>query len=128
MDRYNDFVTDHLSNEQKKIASVVKSVIKDVMGREAFGGGCRAFWTPEEWQARKEQYGTNSKLVLVHDGGDLARFCSYDYQDYDAVERLNQALEKAGYYFEQCTTWYSAVYESYNKKENKNANDTSLQT
>lgn len=127
MDRYNDFVTDHLNDEQKNIATIIKSVIKDVMGREAFGGGCRAFFTPDEWKARKEKYGLESQLVLVHDGGDLARFCSYDYQDYDAVECLSKALEKAGYFIEQCTTWYSAVYKSY-KKETINASNTSLQT
>ena len=62
--------------------------------------------------ARNEKYGLDAVLILVHDGGDLARFCNYDYECYRAIERLAAALGKAGYFIENCTGWYSAVYRS----------------
>jgi hypothetical protein len=104
--RLDDFRTEHLSGEALKIADIVRRVI----GEDAFGGGCRAFWTPEEWRARKEEYGTDSVLILVHDGGDLAQYCNWDYEQYSLSGQLDEALTKAGYYCEQCTCWYSAVY------------------
>ncbi len=74
------------------------------------GGGCRAFYTPEEWAARGEEYGARSVLVVCHDGGDLAPFFNWDYGDAESVERMRQELEKEGLYAEQCTSWYSAIY------------------
>ena len=65
------------------------------------------FHDPSTWD---DDYGTRSSLVVVHDGGDLARYFNWDYCDYDAVERMRLALEKIGYYPEQCATWYSAIY------------------
>lgn len=102
----DDFRTDHLEGDSLKIATI----IKDVIGEDVSGGGCRAFWTPGEWLARGEEYGTDSVLVLVHDGGDLAPFCNWDYCRYDLSERLQNALGKSGFFYEQCTCWYSAVY------------------
>ena len=34
-------------------------------------GGCRVFYSPQEWAERKETYGTKAELIVVHDGGDL---------------------------------------------------------
>lgn len=103
-----DFDTSHLSGETLKIANVVKLVI----GEGASGGGCKAFYTPKQWAEKGEKYGTKSKLILVHDGGDLAYYCNYDYECYGMIEKLSKALGEFGYYVESCTTWYSAVYES----------------
>ena len=41
----------------------------------------------------------------------LARHCSYDRYDYLSIEKLSKALSREGYWVEQCTTWYSAVYK-----------------
>jgi len=95
-----------LSEGGKKAAEA----IRQLLGPHAYGGGCRAFYSPEEWHDRGERYGCESVLVLCHDGGDLARFCNYDYQDYDAVEKMSDALKGLGFYVESCTSWYSAVY------------------
>lgn len=73
-------------------------------------GGCRAFYTPQEWRERGEQYGLNSALVVVYDGGDHAMFFDYNHECYRAIDRMNEALAKVGYYFECCTCWYSAIY------------------
>ena len=101
----NDFRVDHLKGDELTVAKVVLRIL----GKNP-SGGCRAFWTAEEWLARNEKYGTDSVLVLVHDGGDLATVCNWDYGRYDLSEKLTEALKVAGYYYEQCTSWYSAVY------------------
>jgi len=75
-------------------------------------GGCRTFYSPAEWQARGEDYGCNSELIVVYDGGDVRPFFSYDEECYSLIENMRQALEAKGVYSEQCTTWYSAVYDN----------------
>ena len=104
----NDFCTDHLTGDQLRIAKA----ILDVLPKGASGGGCTAFYTPKAWAERGETYGLNSKLILCHDGGDLARFCNYDYMDYAAIDRLSARLAEIGCYVECCTSWYSAVYDN----------------
>lgn len=96
-----------MTSEQRK----VRAVVMRTMGSKAYSGGCRAFYTPEEWKAKGERFGTESVLVLVHDGGTLASFCNWDYCETDRVERLQRNLREAGYFIEQCTTWFSAVYK-----------------
>lgn len=73
-------------------------------------GGCKAFYSPSEWRERGETYGTEAELVIVHDGGDLAHCCNWDYCNEPLREGLREALEKVGLFVEQCTCWYSAVY------------------
>jgi len=94
-------------------AEKAAEAIVRLLGPDASGGGCRAFYSPEEWRERGETYGRKSLLVLVHDGGDLARHCNYDYGDYKAVERLAETLKPFDLYVEACTSWYSAVYPIY---------------
>lgn len=103
----NDFNMDHLNAEQKTIARVMVKVA----GKGATGGGCPAFYTPEQWRERGEAYGLDAKLIVCHDGGALAKFCNYDYMQYAKIDRMSAALEKVGYHVENCTSWYSAVYE-----------------
>jgi hypothetical protein len=106
----NDFRTDHLSGEALKIASAISEMIKDDKGEDPHGGGCTAFYTPEHWRERGENYGTDSVLILCHDGGDLALYCNLDYAYYRGQERMNSCLKNLGYWVESCTCWYSAVY------------------
>lgn len=102
------FDTDHLIGECRKVAEIVKSVL----GSKADDGGCKSFYAPDEWKAKGERFGTQSVLVLSHDGGDLAPYCNYDYMQYDKIDKLSDVLGKAGYYVENCTSWYSAVYKA----------------
>jgi len=78
-----------------------------------YTGGCRSFYSPAEWRERGEQYGTNGELVVVYDGGDLARFFSIDasYPSYEGHTLMSEALAAEGLYFEECTCWYAAIYE-----------------
>lgn len=89
-------------------------------------GGCKTFYSPEEWRERGEEYGTSSKLIVVYDGGEVALSFSMDaaYNElarpgtkncYRFYEAMSKALEEAGFYVEECTGWYAAVYESKKK-------------
>lgn len=77
-----------------------------------YTGGCRAFYSPDEWKERGERYGLQSVLVICHDGGDLAPALNLDYEMYDLHDALQAHLGRAGFYVEGCTGWYSAVYRS----------------
>jgi len=107
-----NMTTKHLNAKQKKIAQTILEGAATIMGSdyEISGGGCKAFHTPQEWQAREEEYGLQSELIIVHDGGDLAPCFNYDYMSYEHREAVNVKLESAGYYAEQCTSWYTAIY------------------
>lgn len=106
----DDFRTNHLTANQKNIADAILAVARRY-NPEADGGGCKAFYTPDEWKARKEKYGTDSVLIVVHDGGDLAHYFNYDYQAYKSIEAMDKALDSLGFYAEPCTTWYTAIYQ-----------------
>lgn len=103
-----DFKIDHLRPHEQTIARLVLAVLPP----DATGGGCSAFHRPDKWAERGEDYGTDSLLVLVHDGGDLAPYCNLDYCSYGSAEKLQRRLVKAGLYVQQCTSWYSAIYRA----------------
>lgn len=75
-------------------------------------GGCTTFYTPQEWKARGEEYGKDALFIIVHDGGDVAPVCNLDYESYQLNDRMITHMAKYGVFVEQCTSWYSAVYES----------------
>jgi len=74
-------------------------------------GGCKTFYSPEEWQSRGESYGAESLLIIVHDGGDIAPRCNLDYMCYDEHDKFQRQFAPLGLFVESCTNWYSAVYE-----------------
>ena len=104
-----DFDTKNLTGEAKKIAVLINSIMLE----GSTNGGCKAYYSPTEWKNRNESYGLESVLILVHDGGDLATYCNIDYSCATRIERLRKVLEDNGYYIENCTGWYSAVYRIY---------------
>ena len=99
------FDTYHLDEEQRRIAEVI---LKSAGAEDS--GGCRAFYTPEEWQDRGEDYGCDSVLIVVHDGGDLARAFNISYGDDETMGAVYEALKAAGFWSEACTCWYTAIY------------------
>lgn len=99
-------LSEDASDETRKIH---KAIVK-VLGSDTYTGGCRAFYTPQEWRERGEKYGTESKLIVCHDGGALTAYFNYDYMDYPAIERMTNALADLGYFAQPCTSWYTAIY------------------
>ena len=71
--------------------------------------------TPKEWRDTGAEYGHYSSMIVVHDGGDHAGFFNYDYCQYDHINEMYKALKPLGFYAEQCTCWYSAIYRSPDK-------------
>ena len=89
-----------------------RTIIKEATKDPDFStGGSPAFYSIQKWKERKEEYGTESELIILHDGGDLAKYFSYDYECYSLIEKMEKSLKKEGLYTEQCTTWYSAIYK-----------------
>jgi len=96
-----------LSRKGRQAATVIRNFMKKY---DLGSGGCTTFYSPQEWADREEDYGTESELVIVYDGGDL-----YDVMNgyrYKLEDELTKALDKVGVYFEPCTSWYCAVYEN----------------
>lgn len=87
--------------------------ILDVMRKhgEPHSGGCKCFYSPEEWAARGEDYGQNAVLIVVHDGGDQAKFFNWDYECYELIDEICKALAPLRLLVEQHTCWYSAIYK-----------------
>lgn len=100
-----------LSNLGRKAAEVIIKTVQAHIGEDASGGGCRAFYSPEEWADRGESYGTTSELVVVHDGGDLTPLFSYLEGNWELQESVREALEEIGCWYESCTCWYTAIYK-----------------
>lgn len=76
-----------------------------------YTGGCKAFYSPKEWEDRGEIYGTTSELIVCHDGGDLTSIFDLDHGGYDLHEELLARLHSIDVMVEQCTSWHSAVYK-----------------
>lgn len=74
-------------------------------------GGCKVFYSPSEWQARGEEYGTKSELIVVYDGGDHRMAFNMDGECYHTIDELREELAKVGCFFEEATCWYGSVYK-----------------
>lgn len=72
-------------------------------------GGCRLYYSGEEWAERGEQFGKGAILILVHDGGDLSNYNGPTEPLRD--EGLRLALYAADMWIESCTGWYDAIYD-----------------
>jgi hypothetical protein len=77
---------------------------------DCYMGGCRAFYSPAEWRERNEKFGTGGCLIVCYDGGELRRHMTLDSEDYKAVDAMQAALGAVGFYAEECTGWYGAIY------------------
>lgn len=76
-----------------------------------YSGGCKVFYSPQEWHKRGERYGLQSELIVVYDGGNHRRFFDSDGLG-SFTKQMVEALNEVGLYFEPCTGWYCAVYPS----------------
>lgn len=97
-----------LSPLGEKAAQAILSILRKYDALHT--GGCRAFYSPQEWTDRGEEYGCESVLLVVHDGGDVARFFNHDYQMPGRMASMDAALADVGLYAQPCTTWYTAIY------------------
>lgn len=113
------FEYNHLDGDAREVAALITETIKR-HGRatgepddwEPQGRGCKVFRSRRRHIELGETYGHHAVLIVVHDGGDAAPFFNSDYQSYESINVMNKALRDAGYWAEQCTSWYTAIYES----------------
>jgi hypothetical protein len=79
------------------------AVIESVLGRDF------TCYTRSEFDG---EYGKGALLILVHESCDpLYPYVNYDGLQYGKIEQLSDALSAAGFWVEDCTGWYSGVYE-----------------
>lgn len=97
-----------LSAKGRKGAKIIKKFLNEIGETEQ--GGCRLFYTPEEWKNRKESYGCSGELIVVYDGGYLYSVMNGEF-GWKSKEKLDNLLRAEGLYLEDCTNWYSALYE-----------------
>jgi hypothetical protein len=117
MDDRTLHIPDKLSAQGRAAAEVILRLAQQDERTET--GGCRAFYSPREWKERGEKFGADSLLVVVHDGSDLAAYFNYDREDYDAIERMDNALEEIGLMAQSCTGWYTAIYTTHGRASDK---------
>lgn len=101
-----------LSEAGNNAYEVILEILKAENALET--GGCRTFYSPEEWSEREEDYCTDAELIVVYDGGAVGPYFSldHDHPKYRRYEKMRTALEAAGFYAEQGTHWYAGVYKN----------------
>jgi len=74
-----------------------------------YTGGCTIFKDPLYCG---ESMGQDSLLIVCHDGAACKPCVSLRDMpgDLELYESLSQLLELAGFYMQECTNWYTAVY------------------
>jgi uncharacterized protein (TIGR02996 family) len=99
-----------LSTRGKEAAGL----ILDFLLAEGLTGtcGCQAFYSPQQWKERGEEYGHDALLILVYDGGDITTCMDPAKGQHELVDRFDENLERNGFIIEPCTHWYSAIYDA----------------
>jgi hypothetical protein len=94
------------------LGQVAARIIRDYCFEKdlAYTGGCTVFHDPKQWH---EAYGKESLLVVTHDGGAYKPCVSLrDLPgDLELYAQLDEYLLCAGFQMEECTNWYTAIYE-----------------
>ena len=93
---------------KKDIEKLRRRVHEWLIAREL---GCdTAFYTREEWEARKEPYLAQSELVLVFEG-ELYRVINDGHpENVQLYEELQQLVRRLGYFFELGHAWNMGFY------------------
>lgn len=122
----NNAMPEGLSAAGKK---AYKAVVKGLPGGvDTDTGGCKTFYSPQEWKDRGEEYGCDSVLVVVYDGGNVRPYFNMDAayeidswvyaatgktrEPYGTTEGMIKVLKGAGFWSEECTGWYAAIYKA----------------
>ena len=90
-----------------------KETIKKHLTRKNVNTDSYQLIDSKEWDG---EYGKGSILILIHEEAESSAHTNmdgaYNYNggDYTSMEELMESLDKNGFYIEQCTLWYSAIY------------------
>ncbi len=88
----------------------VRDFAGSLWDRPAATGGCKAFYSPQEWRDKGWQVNEHVLCVVRHDGGDLAPLFNMDYQDYKAYDKMNQIFQRRGLYAEAINSTQSNIH------------------
>ena len=90
--------------------TIAKNIIKALAKANGITAEVSDFYSAKAWKDRCENYGTNSELVIVHEGELQYLFdpCVCP----GLFDKLQSELNKVGLFAEACTGWYSAIYEN----------------
>jgi uncharacterized protein (TIGR02996 family) len=98
-----------LSTRGKK---AVRLILEFLLAERLTGTcGCRAFYSPQQWKERGEEFGHDALLILVYDSGDIGMCMDPAMGQHDLVDRFRENLELHGFVIEPCTHWYSSIYD-----------------
>lgn len=117
----HDFDVSHLSGEERMIAELIRNGAAEIHRlydeqrriadwSDISGGGCKAFYTPEEWSRLGHHDSDRAMLVVCHDGGSLAQIFNHDYCDYDMIDMMASLLQDNGYFAEQWTSYSTGIF------------------
>ena len=97
-------------HDETECLTVAKLVNEFIAANDIGSDGGNAMYSTEKWKERGEDYGNMAVLVITHDGGCHADMFTNPYAP--EYEKLVEYLGEYGYYPEQCTGWYSAIYRA----------------
>ena len=88
-------------------AMVALTAATEVLEEKPYTGGCKAFWTSQEfkelgWQKNHALY-KGVHCVILCDGGDFAPLLNVAYEDYENLNKFHSALRKRGYVVRRLT-------------------------
>ena len=94
---------------------IAKETIKEHLVSKGVAAGSYSLVDGADWDG---EYGQGSVLILIHEEAEASAHTNmdgaYNYNggDYSSYEELAENLNKRDLYLEQCTLWYSAVYQA----------------
>lgn len=74
-------------------------------------GGCKAFYSPEEWtQVNGSPVSRAALLVIIHDGGNMAPRFNLDYEQYKLYDSIDPMLRPRGLWRDHMNSVESRIY------------------
>lgn len=74
-------------------------------------GGCKAFYSPEEWtQVSGNPVSRAALMVICHDGGNMAPRFNLDYEQYKLYDSIDPMLRPRGLWRDHMTSVESRIY------------------
>lgn len=112
VDGWGDTKLEDIDATSLNLSAAVWCAAREALGREPDGCGCVTFYTPKQWAARGEDYGRQSDLIIVHDGGDFAPLLNPVYERFELSDKFDEALRETlgqQILLEPCTGWYTSL-------------------
>ena len=103
-------IPEDIPQNAKNALMEVRDFAGSLWDRPAATGGCKAFYSPQEW--RDKGWIVNDKVLCVvcHDGGDLAPLFNLDYQDYKAYDKMDRIFRARGIYAEAISATHTHIH------------------